>query len=533
MLNKPSVWKELERAWKIKQTQRIDQLFSGNSDRFNHYSISAEGIVFDYSKTSIDWIEKQLLIHLASLFNVGNYRDSMFAGNSINFTENRPVLHIAERQSGNFLNKERKQSVRITVKEQHQRCYDFAKKIRNSTIKPQNASRFTDVINLGVGGSDLGPRMVARALSPFSDGPKIHFVSNIDSADFSDTISKLNPETTLIVVVSKTFTTLETVTNAIAAKKWITQSLQEEAVQHHFVAVSAAYKKCEEFGINPDRIFPFEEWVGGRYSIWSAVGLSAMIALGSEQFKEFLSGGQSIDNHFVSQPLRNNIPVMLALVGLWHQQVCKFPTRAVIPYEQRLEYFPSYLQQLEMESNGKSTKTNGDFIERQSGPIVWGGTGTNSQHAFFQHIHQGKQITPCEFLIGIEGHEHDLKHHHDYLVANCLAQAEALMRGGDKPERNPNDGSIKSYQFFEGNRPSTTLVYKKLTPFTLGQLIAIYEHRVFVEGIILEINSFDQWGVELGKTMANQLYPLVSNPIEHIEKISPSLLGILGIIHKK
>jgi len=526
------LWQELKRIQKIVDKRRISSLFKQDSKRIENFTIKADGLYFDYSKTNIDQSIKNLLIQLTSVANVGAYRDSMFSGEPINVTENRPVLHLAERGSLSANASANAQQTNVIVSEQHQKCYEFVDGMLNGTIKPHKAPRFTDVINIGIGGSDLGPRMVTRALSPFAKGLRIHNVSNIDGADLADTLAQVNPQTTFILVASKTFTTLETLTNAESARLWIVQTLGEEAVSKHFAAISTAYDKCTDFGIPAERIFSFGEWVGGRYSIWSSIGLSTMLSIGVEHFKQFLAGGKSIDTHFVSQPISQNIPVMLALVGIWHHQVCHYATRIVMAYEQRLEHLAHYLQQLEMESNGKSTTIQGEALGDVAGPIIWGGIGTNGQHAFFQLIHQGKQIVPCEFLVGINGHEPELKHHHDYLLANCLAQSEALMMGSGQTTTSSPEESINRHKHFQGNRPSTTLLYQKLSPYTLGQIIAIYEHRVFVEGVILGINSFDQWGVELGKAMAKQLYPYVNNPSVSSSGLSPSLEGLLQEINK-
>ncbi|OYX82208.1 MAG: glucose-6-phosphate isomerase, partial [Azorhizobium sp. 32-67-21] len=367
--------------------------------------------------------------------------------------------------------------------------------------------------------------------------PRLHFVSNVDGAHLADVLKPLRPATTLFIIASKTFTTVETMTNARTARSWIAAALGEEAVGAHFCAVSTALKEVEAFGISPDRTFGFWDWVGGRYSLWSAIGLPLQIAIGPQAFADFLAGGAAMDRHFRTAPMRENLPVLLALTGVWHRNVCGFPSRAVIPYDQRLARLPAYLQQLDMESNGKSVTLDGHRTETATGPIVWGEPGTNAQHAFFQLLHQGTDIIPVEFLIAAEGHEPHLRNHHALLKANCLAQSEALMRGRtlrdvelqlESKGLAPDDiAALAPHKVFPGNRPSLTLAYRKLDPFTLGRLIALYEHRVFVEAAIWGINAFDQWGVELGKEMATNLLPAVAGG-EIPVGTSASTIGLLS-----
>ena len=376
-------------------------------------------------------------------------------------------------------------------------------------------------MNIGIGGSDLGPAMAVLALAPFHDGPRCHFVSNVDGAHVHDVLAGLNPETTLVIVASKTFTTIETMTNAETARRWMAAKVANPGAQ--FAAVSTAADKTAAFGIAPLRVFGFEDWVGGRYSMWGPIGLSIMLAVGPEAFDQFLAGGAAMDAHFRQAPFGENLPVLLALVGIWHNQICGYATRAVLPYEQRLIRLPAYLQQLEMESNGKRVGMDGVELPMHSGPVVWGEPGTNGQHAFYQLIHQGTRVVPCEFLVGRRGHEPDLDHQHLLLVSNCLAQSEALMRGrsldearGIMAQKGLTGAELDRqarHRVFPGNRPSTTLAYEQLTPFVLGQIIALYEHRVFVEGVILGINSYDQWGVELGKELALALQPVLEGKV--------------------
>ncbi len=458
--------------------RRIVDLF--DDTRFDSFSTRQGDMLLDYSKTNIDTAARDLLIKLAVAANVESRRDAMFNGEHINVTEGRAVLHTALRdQSRNPAHPE--------VQETLKHMADFTDKIR--------AGRITDVINIGIGGSDLGPHMAVLALAPYHDGPRLHFVSNIDGAHISDTIKGLDPATTLVIVASKSFTTIETLTNAATARDWL-----GEYASRNMAAVSSALGKTAAFGIPADRVFGFADWVGGRYSLWGPIGLPIMLAIGVAKFTEFLEGGYAMDTHFQDAPLAQNMPVMLALTGIWHRNICDYDTRAVLPYDQRLNRLPAYLQQLDMESNGKRVGLDGAPLTKPSGPIIWGECGTNGQHAFYQHLHQGTNITPCEFLIAAKGHEPELAHQHDLLKANCLAQSEALMLGRDHAE---------PHRQFPGNRPSITIAYPKLTPFVLGQIIALYEHRVFVEGVIWGINSFDQWGVDLGKEMATDLLPLI------------------------
>jgi glucose-6-phosphate isomerase len=399
----------------------------------------------------------------------------------------------------------------------------FADGIRSGEMRGATGKAVTDVVNIGIGGSDLGPVMATLALSPFHDGPRLHFVSNIDGAHIADTLKTLDAETTLFIVASKTFTTIETMTNAQTARAFIADALGEAAVGHHFCAVSTALDKVAAFGIDQSRVFGFWDWVGGRYSIWSAIGLPLMIAIGPDNFGDFLAGGHAMDEHFRNAPFRQNLPMLLGALGVYHRNVLNYATRAILPYDQRLSRFPAYLQQLDMESNGKSVTIDGKPVQGASGPVVWGEPGTNGQHAFYQLIHQGTSVIPAEFLIAANGFEPELRHQHELLIANCLAQSEALMKGRTLAEaksqltaKGVSDEEadfLAPHRVFSGNRPSITFVYEQLTPFTLGRLIALYEHRVFVEGVVFRINSFDQWGVELGKELATGLLPVVQGKV--------------------
>ncbi len=493
----------------------IKSLFDG-SGRAGDFSIAFDGMLFDYSKTSLTVEAREAMLDLATTRGVEAGREAMFAGEKINDTERRAVLHIALRALSSAPIMYEGEDVLSDVRVGLAKMERFAEDLRAGRYQGTGGP-ITDVVNIGIGGSHLGPEMAVKALLPYRDGPRCHFVSNADAADIHDKLADLDPTRTLVIVASKSFTTIETMTNAQTARDWMAQVVEEPASQ--FVALASAKDKTDAFGIAPERVFGFEDWVGGRYSIWGPIGLSLMLSIGSERFRAFLAGAEAMDQHFQQAPLAQNMPVMLALVGLWHHQVCGYPTRAILPYDQRLARLPAYFQQLEMESNGKGVTMDGTPVEGGSGPVVWGEPGTNGQHAFYQLIHQGTQVVPCEFMVAAEGHEPDLIHQHELLVANCLAQSEALMLGrtlqvarrlmaakgfeGDELERQAR------HRVFKGNRPSTTLVYDKLTPRRLGQIIALYEHRVFVEGMILGINSFDQWGVELGKVLALELEPVL------------------------
>ncbi|MGK7755260.1 MULTISPECIES: glucose-6-phosphate isomerase [unclassified Roseovarius] len=510
-----------------------------SSDRAARFQVQADGMLFDYAKTSMTDAAREKLLQLAKERGVAERRDAMFAGEPINETEGRSVLHVALRAGPDTAIKVDGRDVMPGVRDVLSRMRAFAEDIRSGRHKGAGGP-ITDVVTIGIGGSHLGPEMGTLALRPYHEGPRCHFVSNVDGADIADCLDGLDPKTTLFIVASKTFTTIETMSNAAIAKPWVQLGGGDPSAQ--FAAVSTALDKTEAFGIAPERVFGFADWVGGRYSMWGPIGLSLMLAIGPEEFDAFLAGGEAMDTHFQTAPLERNMPVMLALTGLWHSHACGYPTRAVLPYDQRLSRLPAYLQQLEMESNGKGVTMQGDPVDGGSGPIVWGEPGTNGQHAFYQLIHQGTQVVPCEFMVAARGFEPGMDHHHRLLISNCLAQSEALMRGRDidtareMMRKAGFEGAElerqAAHRVFPGNRPSTTLVYDRLTPYQLGQIIALYEHRVFVEGVILGINSFDQWGVELGKELAKEMEPLVAGEAEAGRKdgSTQSLLAFLKAI---
>lgn len=522
-----SVFEKLSAKHDAVADRKILSLFDGaRAPLFSARMASENGeMLFDYSKTNIDGETLSLLLDLADAAGVEGRRSAMFTGEKINETEGRAVLHTALRNLDGVPVMFEGEDVMPEVLATLDRMGKFADDVRSGAFKGQGGA-ITDVVNIGIGGSDLGPVMATIALSPYHDGPRVHYVSNVDGAHISDTLAVLDPETTLVIVASKTFTTIETMTNADTARKWMATKVADTGAQ--FAALSSNSIKTAEYGIDSERVFGFEDWVGGRYSLWGPIGLPVMIAVGPEDFRAFLAGGQAMDQHFCTAPSHENLPILLALVGIWHNQICGYTTRAVLPYDQRLLRLPAYLQQLEMESNGKSVAMDGSTLEINSGPVVWGEPGTNGQHAFYQLIHQGTRVIPAEFIIGVKGHEPELTHQHRLLLANCFAQSEALMRGrslAETTELMTAKGFTGAeldrqarHRVFPGNRPSTTLIYPMLTPFVLGQIIALYEHRVFVEGVILGINSFDQWGVELGKELAVALEPIVSGKVDAIGK---------------
>jgi len=530
-------WTALDAAGEAARDRSILDLFEADPRRAAKFAVEAGGLFFDYSKSQMSAEDRDLLVSLYEAAGVSARREAMFAGEKINETEDRAVLHTALRAGDDAVIPVDGADVMPGVRKTRDAMLGFAEDVRSGTYAP--GGKITDVVNIGIGGSDLGPVMAVEALKPYGDGPRCHFVSNVDGAHVNDTLIGLNPGSTLVIVASKTFTTIETMTNARTAREWLSRGVGADRVGQHFVALSSNLEKTADFGIDESRVFGFEDWVGGRYSVWGPIGLSLAIAIGAEAFRAFLAGGAAMDLHFRAAEPVENMPVMLALTGIWHNQGMGFATRAVLPYEQRLVHLPAYLQQLEMESNGKSVAMDGTALDVPSGPIVWGEPGTNGQHAFYQLIHQGTRVVPCEFMVGAEGHEEALSHHHDLLVANCLAQSEALMRGRNYEEARARlEGAFEGseldrqarHRVFPGNGPSTTLVYPKLTPFVLGQILALYEHRVFVEGVMLGINSFDQWGVELGKELASSLGPVVTGE-QGTEGKDPSTAALIRFIH--
>ncbi|TVR26699.1 MAG: glucose-6-phosphate isomerase [Ilumatobacter sp.] len=472
--------------------QPLKLLFDADPERAERYVVDAADLHVDFSKTHVDDGTMAALLDVARAAGVERRRDRMFAGEPINTTEGRAVLHTALRAPRGTVVEVDGCDVVPDVHEVLDRMAAFVDDIRAD-------ERITDVVNIGIGGSDLGPAMATKALAAYTH-PRLrtHFVSNVDGADVHRTLSGLDPASTLFVVASKTFTTVETITNATTARDWLVAALGDAAVSDHFVAVSTNAEQVEAFGIDIANMFGFWDWVGGRYSVGSAIGLSLMIAIGPEAFGEFLAGMRAIDEHFLDTPLEANVPVLLGMLGVWYVDVHGCSTKAVLPYAEELARFPAYLQQLDMESNGKSVRLDGGPVDTATGPVVWGEPGTNGQHAFYQLLHQGTTVVPVDF-IGVARPNHPYQHHHDLLISNLFAQAEALAFGREAPD--------EPHRFFAGDRPSTMILTDRLTPSTVGQLIALYEHIVFVQGTVWGINSFDQWGVELGKELANRILP--------------------------
>jgi glucose-6-phosphate isomerase len=535
----PAIVDKLKEAVLATKATEIREAFAADPQRFEKYHAWFEDLLFDYSKTAINDAILGLLEQLAAETGVAAKREAMFTGEIINITEKRAVLHTALRNRSNTPVVVDGKDVMPDINAVLTAMAKFADHIRDGRLKGATGKKITDVVNIGIGGSDLGPAMTTLALAPYHDGPRLHYLSNIDAAHIADTLKLVTPETTLFIIASKTFTTIETMTNAQTARRFIVDALGEDAVMYHFAAVSTALEKVDAFGIDPIRVFGFWDWVGGRYSIWSAIGLPLMIAIGPENFGKFLDGAHAMDNHFRSAPLNRNIPLLLGLIGFYQRNVLGYTSRAVIPYDQRLSRFPAYLQQLDMESNGKGVVMDGSPVNGSSGPVVWGEPGTNGQHAFFQLLHQGTDIIPVEFTIAKEGFEPELRYQHELLMSNCVAQSQALLKGRTVAEAKAqllaqgwdaaHADTIAPHRYFSGNRPSITFVHDKLTPFALGRLIALYEHRVFVEGVLFGINSFDQWGVELGKELATGLLPVVQGS-KGTEGLDSSTVGLVAAL---
>ncbi len=510
-------WKALTKhAYEMRDVRILD-LFARDPERSRSFSIEACGLLFDYSKTALTAETRKLLLAAAEDAGVPAQVGAMFDGRRINVTENRAALHTALRNRSDRPVLMDGKDVMPEIRAVLSRMKSLVEQVRGGIVQGVTGKRFTDVVNIGIGGSDLGPLMVTTALRPYaSAGLRAHFVSNVDGAHLAAALADLDPETTLFIVSSKTFTTQETLANAKSAREWLltklTSSGPEAAViGRHFAAVSTNLEATSGFGIIPDRVFGFWDWVGGRYSLWSAIGLPIALAVGYENFEALLTGGFEMDEHFRTSPLDRNMPALAALVGLWHGDFLGHPTHAVLPYAQDLLYLPAFLQQLDMESNGKQVDRSGARVDYATGPVIWGAPGTNGQHAFFQHLHQGTQATPADFIVPANSSD-AFPQHHDMLLANCIAQGEALLKGKTAEEvrteltaRGMSGEELERlipHRVFPGNRPSNTIVMNRLDPRSLGALIALYEHKVFVQGAIWNINSFDQWGVELGKQLA-------------------------------
>ncbi|XP_016331196.1 glucose-6-phosphate isomerase-like [Sinocyclocheilus anshuiensis] len=524
------------------------QMFDAEQDRFNKFSLqltTEDGdILLDYSKNLINEEVLRMLFDMARSVGVEAAREKMFAGEKINFTEGRAVLHTALRNRSNTPIMVESKDVMPDVNRVLEQMKGFCHRVRSGEWKGFSGKAITDVVNIGIGGSDLGPLMVTEALKPYSKGgPNVWFVSNIDGTHMAKTLAQLNTETTLFIIASKTFTTQETITNAETAKEWFLRAAKDtSAVAKHFVALSTNAPKVKDFGIDTNNMFEFWDWVGGRYSLWSAIGLSIALHIGFDSFEQLLAGAHWMDNHFRSAPLEQNAPVILALLGVWYVNFFQAETHALLPYDQYMHRFAAYFQQGDMESNGKYITKSGTRVNYHTGPIVWGEPGTNGQHAFYQLIHQGTRLIPADFLIPAQS-QHPIRDnlHHKILMANFLAQTEALMRGKTPEEAKmelqgagvSGDALEKllPHKVFEGNKPSNSIIFKKLTPFMLGALVAMYEHKIFVQGVMWDINSYDQWGVELGKQLAKKIEPELQDDAD-VHSHDSSTNGLISFFKK-
>jgi glucose-6-phosphate isomerase len=515
--------------------------FASDPRRFEKFSLQLDDLLLDYSKNRIDDETMDLLLDLARQAEVERWRERMFEGEKINTTEDRAVLHVALRNRSDRPILVDGRDVMPEVNAELRKMERFSAQVRAGEWRGFTGELVTDVVNIGIGGSDLGPVMVTEALKPYAhERLRLHFVSNVDGAHLHETLKGLRPESTLFVVASKTFTTQETMCNAHSARRWLLASLGDEsAVARHFVAVSTNPSAVSTFGIDPENMFVFWDWVGGRYSLWSAIGLPIVLAIGMERFEEMLDGAHAMDEHFRTAPLKRNMPVVLAMLGIWYRNFAGARSHALLPYDQYLHRFPAYFQQGDMESNGKFVNRRSERVDYDTGPIIWGEPGTNGQHAFYQLIHQGTELIPADFIAAAEP-QHPLGHHHTILLANCLAQGEALMRGKTAVETRAEleaqglGGSaletLLPHKVFEGNRPTNTILYRRLDPHTLGKLIALYEQKIFVQGIVWNINSFDQWGVELGKQLANRLLPELEDTDNPVSSHDGSTNGLANYL---
>lgn len=517
-LTQSKEWNNLKNYYEQKMKNvHMRDLFQ-DKDRFNKYSIRLDniGILFDYSKNIIDDKTKQLLLDLVVASDLKSWTEKIFSGVKINWTEKRAVLHSALRNMSDKPVYVDGKDVMVDIKKVLNKMKDFTEQLRSGKWKGATGKEIKAVINIGIGGSDLGPRMVCEALKYYANGPQVYFVSNVDGADIYEVLKKLDPETSLFIVASKTFTTQETMTNANTARKWLVEKLGENAIKNHFVALSTNKEKVAEFGIDTNNMFEFWNFVGGRYSLWSAIGLPIACSIGFDKFKELLEGAYEMDQHFINAPIEQNIPVIMAILGIWYNNFFNAQSYTVLPYSQYLHRFTAFLQQSDMESNGKTINRNGEKVDYQTGQVLWGEPGTNGQHSFYQLIHQGTKLIPSDF-IGIVNPPERVGDHHEKLMSNFFAQPEALAFGLTKEQAIDaleKSGASKEdiemlapHKVFEGNKPTNSILLDELTPKTLGALIAMYEHKIFVQGIIWQVNSYDQWGVELGKKLANVILP--------------------------
>jgi glucose-6-phosphate isomerase len=535
-------WKHLESVYENFCETQMKDLFAQDAHRAEKYTLQLDNMLVDYSKNRIDQNVMSALYDLAREHNIKEKIKEMFDGKKINISENRAVLHIALRNNPDKPIYVDGQNVMPQISATLAKMKEFSEAVRLGKFTGYTGKKLTNIVNIGIGGSDLGPCMVTEALKYYqAKDINCYFISNIDGTSCAEVLNKINPENTLFIVASKTFTTIETLTNAKTCRKWLVDALGEHAVSKHFIALSTNKEEVEKFGINPNNMFEFWDFVGGRYSLWSAIGMIIAIAVGYKNFERLLAGAHAMDEHFLNTDLEHNIPVTLALLGIWYNNFYNIHRYAVVPYDQYLQYLPAYLQQLDMESNGKSVSLDNKFVDYATGPVLFGGAGTNVQHSFFQLLHQGTEIVPTDFVIPAISHN-EIGNHQQILIANVLAQGEALMLGKTEEEAaaeleaagktKAEINNLKKYKSFSGNRPSTTIVLKKIDPYNLGMLIAMYEHKVFVQGKLWNINSFDQYGVELSKKLALKILPelqctMTSNShdsstsslIKHIKKI--------------
>ena len=513
---KTEAWKKLKQHYKTMKAKRMRDLFQEDPSRFSRFSLRFGDILVDYSKNIIREETVEHLLALAEECQVKNAAEKMFIGDEINETEDRAVLHVALRNRSNLPIHVDGKDVMPEVNAVLGQMKKFSEQIISGEWKGYTGKPIADIVNIGIGGSDLGPAMVTDALKPYwKPHIRAHFVSNVDGTHVAETLKRISPETTLFLIASKTFTTQETITNALTARQWFLNFAKDAFhIRRHFAAISTNVEEVKNFGIDPENMFRFWDWVGGRYSLWSAIGLPIACTLGFENFVQILEGAHAMDKHFREAPYEKNIPVLLALLGIWYTNFFGAATEAILPYDQYMERFPAYFQQGNMESNGKQVDRDGRKISYQTGPIIWGEPGTNGQHAFYQLIHQGTRLVPCDFLAPAVSHN-PLGEHHSILVSNFFAQTEALMKGKTREEaiqelkkegmKGKQIRKILPYRVFEGNRPTNSILFRQLTPMTLGSLIAMYEHKIFVQGVIWNIFSFDQWGVELGKQLAKSI----------------------------
>lgn len=531
-------WKKLKKLNKISKDIHIKDLFEQDNKRFEKYHIQFEQILFDYSKNRVNDQILKSLFSLTKECKLNRAIDQMFMGAPINETENRAVLHTALRDFSNEAILVEGKNIKPQIKKSRQKMQFFCKQIHEGIHLGYTGKRISQIVNIGIGGSDLGPNMVTEALRPYwIPGIQVHFVSNVDGTQISECLKKLNPETTLFLIASKTFTTQETMTNAQTARDWFLKYAgNKKYIEKHFIALSTNREAVTKFGISADNMFEFWDWVGGRYSLWSAIGLSIALTIGYDNFSQLLHGAQSIDKHFRSAPFEKNIPVIMGLIGIWNRNFLGASTESILPYDQYLHRFPAYFQQGNMESNGKYVNRSGKKLDYQSGPVIWGEPGTNGQHAFYQLIHQGTELVPCDFIAPARSHN-PIPPHHTILVSNFFAQTQALAFGKtlaqvkkEMKAANVDNLLIKKvapFRVFEGNRPTNSFLIDEITPYNLGSLIALYEHKIFVQGIIWNIFSFDQWGVEYGKQLASKILPKIQDEKE-VSTFDSSTNGLIN-----